>query len=235
MTDFIRRLLGLGPKVNASAAQVDDELRNEVHDVVRMLFTTGFVPTSDIKPTASSMLAGATDDATLAQLIGASFTQAALAHQQAMKSWPAVTDCDRLDAGFDELNKLGIMARHDWTCCSNCAVAALHKAHETTPSNALGVPYTGYVYYHQQDSQRAANGEGLLLGYGTFQPTENEADYQSLSLQVARQASDVLKKHDLQLNWDGTIERRLEVQLNWQRRHPPARHWDPGVVGEHNA
>jgi hypothetical protein len=234
VTNFIRKLLGLGPKGDASSQHIDDELREEVHDVVRMLLTTGFVQTDQIRPTAASMLAGVADDATIAQLVDVSFSRASRAHLESMKSWPAVTDCDRLDTAFDELDNLGIMVRHDWTCCSNCAVAALHQALENTPSNASNVPFIGYVYYHQQDSQRAADGGGLLLGYGTLQPTEDQTNYQRLSVQVARQACDVLKKHNLQINWDGTIERRLEVQLNWQRRHAPTRHWNPSVVGEHS-
>jgi len=35
----------------------------------------------------------------------------------AQREWPSVTDCDRLDRAFADLNGRGIVARQNFACC----------------------------------------------------------------------------------------------------------------------
>src|SRR5690242_7887187 len=46
-------------------------------------------------------------------------------HLEEEKAWPAVTDCDRLDAAFAELEKAGIIARQNFSCCGTCGVGEI--------------------------------------------------------------------------------------------------------------
>ncbi|WP_436771278.1 DUF6891 domain-containing protein [Yinghuangia sp. YIM S09857] len=85
----------------------------------------------------------------------------------------------------------------------------------------------GAVFYHGQDLARAVRGEGLYLGFGAFaEDGEDAADMAVRSLAVARTAVDVLARHGVPVEWDGTVEQRLFVPpFNWRRRRwtrPPA-------------
>jgi hypothetical protein len=43
--------------------------------------------------------------------------EAVEAHLAAQAQWPAITDCDLVDRAFDELERAGVVARQDFTCC----------------------------------------------------------------------------------------------------------------------
>lgn len=86
-----------------------------------------------------------------------------------------------------------------------------------------GVPITGYVCYHQQDAEAAAEGGDLYLGFGSTRGAKNEAEYEASCLHAARQALMILEMHGLKSEWDGTYGHRPCVKLVWQRRKPPAR------------
>ena len=42
------------------------------------------------------------------------------AHRAEQAGWESPTDCDRLDEAFATLNRLGIVARQDFSCCTPC-------------------------------------------------------------------------------------------------------------------
>jgi hypothetical protein len=139
------------------------------------------------------------------------------------RTWPAVTDCDRLDAAFEELNATGILARHNWTCCGNCGCGAIHHefAKHSGSTNEHGI--TGYVFYHEQDTESAVDGHGIALNYGSFIETDDDDAYDRDSVSVAKRACETLKMHGLTTIWNGTIEKRVFVEMRWQRRERPNR------------
>ncbi len=140
-----------------------------------------------------------------------------------MASWPAITDCDRLDAAFEELNAQGIMARHNWWCCGNCGAAAMPAEVDRLGGSFEGRPIVGYTFYHSQDTEAAVRGYGLGLAYGSTEGAPNEAACEEQCLGIARRVCDALTKHGLGVDWDGTYAKRIGVTLKWQRRTRPAR------------
>jgi len=42
------------------------------------------------------------------------------AHQAEQAGWGPSTDCDRLNEALAALNRQGIVARQDFSCCNNC-------------------------------------------------------------------------------------------------------------------
>lgn len=140
-----------------------------------------------------------------------------------MRSWPAITDCDRLDAAFEELNARGIMARHDWLCCGNCGASAMPDEFDRLGGIWEGKPIIGYAFYHNQDTESAVAGYGLCLNYGSCEKTASEAEYLAKCIEIARSARDILVAHGLQVKWDGSYSQRPTVLLNWQRRSRPTR------------
>ena len=92
-----------------------------------------------------------------------------------MESWPTPTDCERLRAAFDVLEKQGIVALEDagFTQHDGCVRAAdLAAARHELGADAVH----GYCFFSWQDTADAAAGNGLLLAYGSLaeEPAEPE-------------------------------------------------------------
>ena len=128
-------------------------------------------------------------------------------------TWPAVTDSDRLTAAFRELDVSGIVARESFTCCQNCGHA------EIADEIPAGEGRRGYVFYHQQDAERGANGEGIYLAYGG-------RDQPAVAGEVVR----VLQSHGLAPVWGGSTGQRIHVPMQWRRRRAGRLAAYPGTI-----
>ncbi len=127
---------------------------------------------------------------------------ARLAEQQ---GWPAVTDAERLLGVFEELAAQDIVAEPNFACCGRCGLAEIGA--EATPDSR------GFVFFHQQDTERAVRGDGLMLSFGGFDGSGTE------TTGVGREAADALAAAGLPVVWDGSAERRLHVTpLQWRIR-----------------
>jgi hypothetical protein len=131
-------------------------------------------------------------------------------HAKLQASWPSETDCDRLDRAFAALENLGIIARQDFTCCTNCGSAEIRD--EIEDARAAGRTVRGYTFYHMQDTERAAEGLGLYLAYGS---TERSTD---AALGVASKIVAMLEEYGFETTWDGTLQTRIYVSIDWKRR-----------------
>jgi hypothetical protein len=66
-------------------------------------------------------------------------------HQAEQASWEGKTDCDRLDEAFAALNRQGIVARPDFSCCNNCGFTDIwDEIEEAEKRQAV----EGYAFYH---------------------------------------------------------------------------------------
>lgn len=142
--------------------------------------------------------------------------EALAAHRARQATWPLVTDCDRLDAAFAELETAGILARHKYSCCGSCGAAEIRA--EMEELIAQGVAVRGYTFYDDQDTESAVDGGGICLSYGSA--GENAEDDQAIA--IGHEVAATLTRHGLTVAWNGAIERRIDVSLDWQRRGPPA-------------
>ncbi len=141
----------------------------------------------------------------------ASITDELLAwHYSNQLVWQDATDCDRLDEAFAELDRMGIVARQNFSCCQTCGHVEIGDEIDLTASHR---PVNGYVFYHQQDTDTAVQHGYLYLAYGAISGRETE------SLIVAQQVCEVLEKHSLQTDWNGSIHTRICIPLlEWKRR-----------------
>lgn len=133
--------------------------------------------------------------------------------QAEQESWAPLTDYDRLRTAFDQLEEEGIVARENFTCCGTCGAAEIGTEIEDFEAQT-GRPASGYVFFHQQDTDRATEGGGLYFNYGTALRDGTEAD----SLAVGQRLFDVLGSVGLMPQWDGSLGQRVGLGLNWQRR-----------------
>ena len=124
-------------------------------------------------------------------------------------SWPAVTDCDRLDAAFAALESRGIVARQNFTCCQSCGHGEIYD--EVEGARGAGRAVRGYAFYHQQDTESAIHYGELYLAYGSTDESLSTAD-------VGERVADALREQGLSVDWDGSDRSRIRVSLDWKRR-----------------
>ncbi len=117
--------------------------------------------------------------------------------------WPAETETDRLMGALAELDDAGVVARANFTCCNTCGTTEIGaEADENS---------RGYVFFHQQDTERAAEGGGLYLAFGTFGAGDAAA--------VGREVVAALEAAGLRVQWNGSPTTRILVTpLTWQVR-----------------
>ncbi|TDC80312.1 hypothetical protein [Actinomadura sp. 7K507] len=145
------------------------------------------------------------DERLARQIVGEEFA----AHLADQETWPEELDTDRLHRAFRELDMSGIVARLDHTCCQNCGISELG---EEVPR---GEDRRGYVFAHRQDMEDAVPGGSLALSYGVIgegrQPPEAQVE-------IGREVAAALRRHDLEVDWNGTPQKRIGVSLTWRRR-----------------
>lgn len=163
------------------------------------------------------------------------WTDHALAlHREEERRYPPLTDCDRIDRAFQKLQEQDIIARQHFSCCNSCG----HRQIETDGIKLMmrGQKKRGYVFYHKDDTERAARSGLLYLTFGAF--SEPDPSYAS-ETSGARQNSprdqlqgsqldrnqaigeilqETLASEGLEVSWSGSALHRISVTLNWQKR-----------------
>lgn len=129
--------------------------------------------------------------------------------------WPEVTDCDRLDQAFSKLNEMGIVALQNAGNTQSDGYEDFREIYNNHPNQRKLV---GYCFYHGQDLERVVRGGPLVIAFGPCDPKLEESEGPRIGLMITQE----LKQVGLEVAWDGTFNRRIEVPtLKWQRRALP--------------
>lgn len=136
--------------------------------------------------------------------------EALAAHYREQADWPDVTDCDRLDDAFAELEARGIVCRQNFSCCGTCGHTEIWD--EMERAREAGAEVWGYAFFHLQDTESAVGGGGLYLKYGSAEAGDEEA--------VAEELVEVLTAHGLAAGWNGQTSQCVGLSLDWKRRRP---------------
>jgi hypothetical protein len=187
-----------------------DEIRQMAESFIRQRVAMGFEDAGTIHGLALDTLEDACAFDVLEPYLGQLTRELLAKHRTAQESWPAETDCDRLDFAFLMLEEAhGIVARHNFTCCQTCGHSEIWG--EVRAAQAQG-PVTGYVFYHEQDTERAVEGGHLYLAYGAVD------DDDAATRDVARRIVQTLEEAGLPVEWNGDPRQRIRVALDWKRR-----------------
>ena len=131
-------------------------------------------------------------------------------HRRAQTQWTFPTDCDKLDKAFAELDRGGIVARQNFTCCQTCGHSEIGD--EIKQARAYREIH-GYVFYHMQDTEQACASGHLYLAYGSVEEGEEPI------ANVGKRIVETLQRQGLRTDWNGSHnERVLVVGLDWKRR-----------------
>lgn len=122
------------------------------------------------------------------------------------QTWREVSTNDRLDAALGFLDQSSIFSAQDYWCCSSCGHSA---AAETMTERKT----RGYVFYHQQDTDRAIEGGGLMLAYGSYEGEDPK------TAAIGREICDALDRFGVPYEWNGSPDSRIFVQpFEWRKR-----------------
>ena len=177
--------------------------RPEVHDYARTLVRGGFRSMGQIIDNVFDYFEDTITRAHAAAVVVYLWSERG-AEQQ---TWSDITDPDRLTSAFDQLNANGVVARQDFACCRNCGFSEID---DEADDNSRG-----FVFFHQQDTDRAANGDGLLLAFGAFPDAPDTTE------SIGHEVVAALTEAGLVVVWNGDVNQRIEVNpLVWNKRLP---------------
>lgn len=186
---------------------------NEMKDQIQLAITGGFDdPAHIVEYTFSEYEHEVSDHVWLERKIKTFVNGMLLAHHLQQDNWVNATDCDRLDDAFVELDRAGIIARHNYECCQDCGKHyILHEMKEQSESRDI----KGYVFYHAQDTDSAVRSGYLYLAFGAGNDSLVEAGH------IGNKIVAVLHRHGFRIEWNGSPAFRIKIQINWQRRRIP--------------
>jgi hypothetical protein len=185
--------------------------RNAAAEQLRTLVQSGFYEADEIFEIV-------TEDASDLGAEDAVWAQTAIAgaideRREAEKTWPPVTDCDRLDQAFAALDRAGIIALHNAGYTLSDGESDVSEAYHERGGKSSG--YSGYCFYHGQDVERAVAGQGLHLAFGDI---DGDA---AKGIAIGRRIVAELARQGLAVEWSGAIETRIFIPLfAWRRRGP---------------
>jgi hypothetical protein len=191
--------------------EVEEELRGFIQGEV----VAGFDLPEDILDAAIEVVVSPEDADRMRPRAQALLTAAIADQAEREASWPEVTDCDRLDRAFDQLEREGIVARQHFSCCGTCGVAEIHQ--EITDATERNLPIRGYAFYHVQDTESAVEGHGIYLNYGACKEGHDAA------VAIGHEVAKTLESHGLRVEWSGSLDQRIGVPMDWKRRRSPKR------------
>src|SRR5712672_4250226 len=143
---------------------------------------------------------GELDEAEVIAAVDAAFTALA----QHKMTWPAITDCDKLDRVFAALNTRGIIALQNAGYTQSDGYDDVREIYNPRSDRDKMV---GYCFYHGQDLERAVNGEGLYLALGPMDAQNEETAGPRVGAMIVAE----LERMGFSAQWDGTFNQRIYV------------------------
>lgn len=181
-----------------------NETEEHIMGVIRNAVWSGFYSHEDVEEMLDDILEDDADEDMLRESVDPEFERKA----EAEADWPDVTDCDLLDQAFEEARKNGFAALHN----TGYAISdGLSDVAEWVKKQTTHFPY--YCFYHSQDVEKAVGGDGLMLSFGAF------SDVAADKIEAGKQLFAILKKVGLEPEWKGDPKKRIELNIDWQRRY----------------
>jgi hypothetical protein len=189
------------------------KIENELRERIASAVAAGFDDREDIVAEVTESAEDEFEVDDLEPLVERLTDEAVAAHHRRQARWKGPTDCERLDLAFEALERQGIVARQNFTCCSNCGHYEIGDEIAAVRKKRRG-PVVGYAFYHMQDTESAVEGGGIYIKYDTLKG-DDEA-----KAAVGQKIVDVLNAAGLRTEWDGNPNTAVYVRLNWRKRRP---------------
>ena len=129
---------------------------------------------------------------------------------EAEKSWETETDCDRLDRAFEKLNRTGIIALHNAGYTQSDGISDVG---DVWRRGGESPDVIGYCFYHEQDTENAVEGNGLLLAFGEIRGDQTKA------VEIGKKICEKLREENLSFEWNERADERVHLgKIVWRRR-----------------
>jgi hypothetical protein len=115
---------------------------------------------------------------------------------------------ENMNKAFNDMRKVGFIARQDFSCCQSCAGSEL--AREAAKRVQAGKTVNGVVYYHHQDAEGRNEGRNFYLAYGEVD-SDKIGKIRMDTKTVGERVCEILKKHNVPFEWDGTSKSRILI------------------------
>ncbi|MFC8125686.1 DUF6891 domain-containing protein [Streptomyces sp. NPDC057302] len=185
--------------------ELGPEVRRAVEERVRTLLRCGYLARRELTEAAEEWLVDGDERPVSRPQARLLVDQLWLERLDEQAQWAGPMDPDRLQEAFAALESSGITARENFTCCRGCGLAEIGGS---GPADARG-----FVFFHAQGTEAAADGGGLSLYYGGFDGTAEQ------TTRIGREVVGALTRAGLSAQWDGSADKAIEItELNWRRR-----------------
>jgi hypothetical protein len=193
-------------------AHLDTQDIDDLRDFIRIQVAAGYAPLAIVVEEAVDVFSDTSLPPEAVRTAAWSLAEEAVAaHHAEQAQWPAVTDCDRLDAAFATLEATGIVARQHFSCCGTCGATQIIDEMDRIAKD--GQPVRGYTFFHVQDTEHAVDGEGLYLSYGAADHRDRQA-----AVEIGHEVVAALRAQGLQPTWNGRHAHRIGLPMVWRRR-----------------
>jgi hypothetical protein len=133
------------------------------------------------------------------------------AKKEAEATWPNVTDCDRLDLVFTEIENQNILVLENAGYTLSDGRSDVTEAWYSLGAEDSDI--VGYCYYHGQDLDGVMASGNLYLAFGDILGTDEKG------LEVGRMIVREFRALGFTVEWDESINTRILIKrIKWQKR-----------------
>ncbi|MFC4529877.1 DUF6891 domain-containing protein [Sphaerisporangium dianthi] len=197
--------LDLGSPEPVPPIELDEDERQELESCLRVVIMGGYNTRAQLAEIAEEYLVSGDRRPVSSEQAWQLVNRMWLERVEEQTAWEGETDPERLTRAFTNLEAAGVTARENFACCRSCGQAEIGEA---------GSPDArGFVYFHQQCTDTAAEGHGLTLLYGGFDGSPDT------TATIGRQVVAALTEAGLPVKWNGDPGRAMTVApLDWRKR-----------------
>ncbi|HEX8866330.1 MAG TPA: hypothetical protein VF821_11800, partial [Lentzea sp.] len=197
--------LHLGPTPEVPPLDLDEDEREELEERVREVLVGGYADRAELAELAEDYLVDGDRRPVSPEQARALADRLWMERVAEQATWQGETDPERLTKAFEALQEAGITARENFTCCRSCGQAEIGA--ESAPGAR------GFVYFHEQCTDGAASGHGLMLLYGGFDGSAET------TTAIGDEVVKALEAAGLRTEWDRDPGKAISVTpLDWRRR-----------------
>src|SRR5215207_6127853 len=102
-----------------------EQTLDKMRDYVYRYSAGGFASAEEIRSSVVEIFSDEQGALELLPYAQAFVREALEAHLKEQAGWGKVTDCDRLNQAFEDLEREGIISRQNFSCCGTCGTAEI--------------------------------------------------------------------------------------------------------------
>ena len=206
---------------------VDPELEEYIRDMIWMRLVRGDDSIDDHAYEIARAVEDEDGGGTLSEERCRAIAQYLIDARRAQQAGFGEVPASKLDRAFEALRRAHVVAEQDFSCCNTCGHAEIEGDQGDL----------GYVFFHQQDTERLVESGSTYLSFGIFWPahiskeaykalddSRREELYDAMTVTLMRTVViPILQEHGIGVSWEGDANTRMLLTgVEWYVPLPPA-------------